>query len=56
MYYSVNNYHTYVTGFVKRGLIHASNFSTLKACNLAHVSLIPLKICSYVAFPNIVVI
>ena len=23
----------YVTGFAKRGLIHASNFSTLKICN-----------------------
>ena len=23
----------YVTGFAKRGLIHAYNFSTLKACN-----------------------
>ena len=24
---------SYVTGFAKRGLIHASNFSTLKICN-----------------------
>ena len=27
----------YVTKFVKRGLIHASNFSILEACNLPHV-------------------
>ena len=27
----------YVTGFAKRGLIHASNFSTLEVCNLPHV-------------------
>ena len=27
----------YVTKFAKRGLIHASNFSTLEVCNLPHV-------------------
>ena len=27
----------YVTGFAKRGLIHASNFATLRMCNSAHV-------------------
>ena len=27
--------YVYVTGFVKRGLIHASNFSNLRRCNSA---------------------
>ena len=27
----------YVTGFAKRGLIHVSNFVTLRMCNSAHV-------------------
>ena len=27
----------YVTGFAKRGLIHTSNFATLRMCNSAHV-------------------
>ena len=29
--------HTYVTGFAKRGIVHASNFVTLRICNSAHV-------------------
>ena len=33
----------YVTGFAKRDLIHAYNFSTLKVCSLAYVSTIALK-------------
>ena len=35
--------HIYVTGFAKRGLMHASNFSTLKICNLALVQPMALK-------------
>ena len=32
-----------MTGFAKRGLIHASNFSTLEVCNLSNVLPIALK-------------
>ena len=34
---------TYVTKFAKRGLIHPSNFSTLKICNLASTGSTALK-------------
>ena len=45
---------TYVTGFVKRCLIHASNFVTLRMCNSAHVRMTyHFEIC-YLAFPIIV--
>ena len=33
----------YVTEFAKRGLIHASNFSTLRRCNSASVGPTALK-------------
>ena len=33
----------YVTEFVKRGLIHASDFSTLRMCNSASVGPTALK-------------
>ena len=33
----------YVTEFAKRGLIHASDFSTLRICNSASVGPIALK-------------
>ena len=33
----------YVTEFAKRGLIHASNFSTLRMCNSASVGPRALK-------------
>ena len=35
--------HNYVTGFVKGGLIRASNFSTLRMCNAASIELTALK-------------
>ena len=35
--------YVYVTGFAKRGLIHASNFATLRMCNSAHVLPTTLK-------------
>ena len=35
-----------VTEFAKRGLLHASNFSTLEVCNLLHILRIALKFCS----------
>ena len=36
----------YVTEFVKRGLIHASNFVTLKMCNSASIGRTALKFSS----------
>ena len=41
----------YVIRFAKRGLIHASNFTTLRMCNSAHVLLTTLKFGTSVAFP-----
>jgi len=35
--------YAYVTGFAKRGLMHAFNISTLKICNSAVVEPIALK-------------
>ena len=39
-------YTIYVTEFAKRGLIHASNFSTLRICNSAYVWTTALKLSS----------
>ena len=36
--------YNYVTGFVKRGLIHASNFSTLRTCNSANQLVLELHV------------
>ena len=39
----VRTYIQYVTEFAKRGLIHASDFSTLRMCNSASVGPTALK-------------